>query len=296
VVTVIVALPADTALTVPLFTLATEVLLLLHDTFLFVALEGDTVALRVSLPPTVSERLDLLRLTLVTAVVPPPPPVTLTAQVAVLLPSVVVTVIVALPTAIPITVPVDDTEATAALLLLHNTTLFTASAGVTAAVKVSEAPTARDRVFLFRDTSLTEIAVVEMVTVAVRLLLLSAVDVALTTRAVALSSAATLKSPSALMAVSPSPPKTDHVTVCAGLLLPMTSAPNCSLLPFIIVALSGIIVTLLTIDFSSFPSSSGCQKSKQPVNTVVTIIDNKKIVTNLLFIIFSPFSLFVFIR
>jgi hypothetical protein len=243
-----VALPAETALTVPPDTVATEALLPLHDTFLLVALEGDTAALRVSVPPTVSERLDLLWLTPITATVLLPP-VTVTAQAAVLLPSVVVTVIVALPAAIPITVPVDDTEAAAALLLVHNTTLLAASAGVTVAVKVSEAPTARESVDLFKLTSVTAIAVFDMVTVAVRLLLLSAVDVALTTRAVAVSSAATLKSPSALMAVSPSPPKTDHVTVCAGLLLPMTSAPNCSLLPFITVALSGIIVTLLTIDF-----------------------------------------------
>jgi hypothetical protein len=225
VVTVIVAFPAETALTVPPDTLATALLLLLHDTFLFVALEGETVALRVSLPPTVSERLDLLRLTPVTATVLLPP-VTVTEQVAVLLPSVVVTVMVAFPADIPTTAPVDDTEATAELVLLHNTTLFAASAGVTVAVKVSEAPTARDSELLFKLTSVTETAVVEMVTVALRLLLLSAVDVALTTRLVAVSSAATLKSPSVLIAVSPSPPKTVHVTVCAGLLLPITSAPN----------------------------------------------------------------------
>jgi hypothetical protein len=212
VVTVIVALPAETALTVPPETIATALLLLLHDTFLFVALEGETVALNVWLPPTVKDRLVVLRLTPVTATVLLPP-VTLTAQVAVLLPSVVVTVMVALPAAIPITAPFDDTEATLGALLLHNTTLFAASAGVTVAVKVSEAPTARDSVLLFKLTSVTETAVVEMVTVALRLLLLSAVDVALTTRAVAVSSAATLKSPSALIAVSPSPPKTVHVTV-----------------------------------------------------------------------------------
>jgi hypothetical protein len=225
VVTVIVALPAETALTVPPDTVATDVLLLLHDTFLFVALEGETVALSVWLPPTVKDKLVVLRLTPVTATVLLPP-VTVTEQVAVLLPSVVVTVTVAVPVDIPTTAPVEDTEATAVLLLVHNTTLFVASAGVTVAIKVSEAPTARDSEFLFKLTSLTETAVVEMVTVALRLLLLSAVDVALTTRAVAVSSVATLNSPSALIAVSPSPPKTDHVTVCAGLLLPMTSAPN----------------------------------------------------------------------
>jgi hypothetical protein len=209
------------------------------------------------------------------------PIVTLTAQVAVLMPSVEVTVTVALPADIPITSPVDDTEATAVLLLLHNTILFAASAGVTLAINVSEEPTARESVFLLRDTLLTATAVFDMVTVALRLMLLSAVAVALTMRLVAVSSSATVKSPFALMPVSYPPPNTDHVTVCAGPLLPMTSAPNCSALPFETEALSGIIVTLLTVAFSS---SSGCQKSRQPVNAVVSMTDNKMFDTNLLFI------------
>jgi hypothetical protein len=57
-------------------------------------------------------------------------------------------------------------------ILLHDTTLFAASVGVTVAVKVSEAPTARDSEFLFKRTSLTETAVVEMVTVAINVSLL----------------------------------------------------------------------------------------------------------------------------
>jgi hypothetical protein len=56
VVTVMFALPADTALTVPpVETVATAVLLLIHDTLLFVASEGATVAINVSLPPAVIE-------------------------------------------------------------------------------------------------------------------------------------------------------------------------------------------------------------------------------------------------
>jgi hypothetical protein len=212
VVTVITALPADMALTVPLFTAATAVLLLLHHTFLFVALEGATVAVNVSEEPTVIVADDLFKVTPVTATVLLPP-VTVTVQVAVLLPSVVVTVMVALPADIPITSPVDDTEATATLLLLHNTTLFAASTGITVAVKVSVPPTARDSEVLLRCTSLTAIAVAEMVTVALLLLLLSAVDVALTIRLAAASSSATVKSPFSLIAVSYPPPNTDHVTV-----------------------------------------------------------------------------------
>jgi hypothetical protein len=277
-----VALPADIAVTVPVDdTNATAVLLLFHDTFLLVALEGETLALRVSLPPTVNDRLDLLRLTPVmeTAL---PPPVTVTALVAVLLPSVVVTVMVAIPADIPITSPVEDTEATAELLLLHKRTLLLASDGETVAVKVSMPPTARDSALLLRDTSLTATAVFDIVTVALQLLFLSVVEVALTTRLVAVSSSATVKSPLALMFVSPPPPNTDHVTVCAGLLLPITSAPNCRFLPFKTEALSGIIVTLLT---EASSSSSGCQKSRQAVNTVASITDSKNIFTFLLFVI-----------
>ena len=53
VVTLIVVVPDFTALTVPLLTVATEVLELVHDTFLFVALDGETVAVSVSLSPSV---------------------------------------------------------------------------------------------------------------------------------------------------------------------------------------------------------------------------------------------------
>ena len=53
VVTVISAVPAFTPVTNPsLFTVATAVLLLSHVTLLFVAVEGDTVALRFVVSPT----------------------------------------------------------------------------------------------------------------------------------------------------------------------------------------------------------------------------------------------------
>ena len=51
VVTVMVADPAPFAVTVPLETVATEVLELLQDTFLLVALEGATVAVSVPVDP-----------------------------------------------------------------------------------------------------------------------------------------------------------------------------------------------------------------------------------------------------
>jgi hypothetical protein len=54
VVAVIVAVPVDTAVTTPLFTVATLVLLLVHDTFWLVALLGATVAVSDSVPPMAS--------------------------------------------------------------------------------------------------------------------------------------------------------------------------------------------------------------------------------------------------
>jgi hypothetical protein len=55
VLTVMVAEPADTAVTMPLLlTVATDVLLLLQVTFLFVAFVGSTVAERVTVLPILS--------------------------------------------------------------------------------------------------------------------------------------------------------------------------------------------------------------------------------------------------
>ena len=66
VVTVIVADPAFRAVTLPLDTVATEVLLLFQLTFLFVALLGLTVAVRERDSPSVRVADDLLNDTLVT--------------------------------------------------------------------------------------------------------------------------------------------------------------------------------------------------------------------------------------
>jgi hypothetical protein len=67
VLTVMVAFPAPTAVTTPLFTVATPVLLLDHVTFLFVAFVGVTVAVRVAVaPPTARLRVDGASVTPVT--------------------------------------------------------------------------------------------------------------------------------------------------------------------------------------------------------------------------------------
>jgi hypothetical protein len=81
---------------------------------------------------------------------------TVTEQVAVLLPSAVVTVIMALPKVLAVTTPVSETVATAVLLLLHDTDLFVALEGATVAVNVSMTPNSRASVFLFKDTPVTD--------------------------------------------------------------------------------------------------------------------------------------------
>ena len=69
VVTVIVAVPALTAVTFPLSTVATALSLEDHVTFLLVALDGLTVAVRVVCSPSVNSVLVTLRETLSTLIV-----------------------------------------------------------------------------------------------------------------------------------------------------------------------------------------------------------------------------------
>ena len=139
VVTVMVASPTFTAVTLPLAsTVAISGLSDFHVTFWLVASSGRTVAVRVSLPPTrrlVSLLLSFTPVTLISL------SLTVTLQVAVLPPSSVVTVIVASPAFTPVTLPLASTEAIAALLDFHVTFLFAASLGDTVAVRVSVPPT-----------------------------------------------------------------------------------------------------------------------------------------------------------
>ncbi len=73
-------------------------------------------------------------------------------QVAVLPPSAVVTVMVAVPVPTAVTFPLASTVATAGLLEVHVTDLLSASAGATVAVSCSELPTVRDSSVLFSVT------------------------------------------------------------------------------------------------------------------------------------------------
>jgi hypothetical protein len=150
VVTVIVADPGATAVTMPFDdTVATALLLLTQLKALFVALEGVIVGTRVSAAPT-KRLVDAFNETPVTKM-----GVTETAQVAILPPSVVVTVMVADPGVTAATMPFDDTVATAELLLLQLTALFVAFSGVMVEMRVSTAPTTRLTEVLFNDTPVT---------------------------------------------------------------------------------------------------------------------------------------------
>ena len=97
---VMTAVPALIPFTLPLFTVATAVLEEVQVTVLSVALSGLTVAVRVSSWFTLRDRLVLFRVTDVTATVAF---VTVTLQVAVLLPAFAV--IVAVPALTPFTLP-----------------------------------------------------------------------------------------------------------------------------------------------------------------------------------------------
>lgn len=59
VVTVMTAVPADTPVTTPFETVATDELLVDHETVLFVALDGATVSVSVVVPPISTESVDL---------------------------------------------------------------------------------------------------------------------------------------------------------------------------------------------------------------------------------------------
>jgi hypothetical protein len=154
VVTVTVELPADSGVTIPADdTVATAVLDEVQLTFVFVALDGATVAVTVPVvPPADRFKLIGLRLTPVTAM----GALTVTAHVAVLPPSAVVTVIVAKPTATGVTTPLAETVAIVVSLLVQATFVFVAFAGVIVGVNVPAVqPAVKLKVFGLRLTLVT---------------------------------------------------------------------------------------------------------------------------------------------
>jgi len=130
VVAVMVAGPAFTPVTVPLLTVAMVVSLLLQVTFWLVAVAGRTVAVRSIVPWTEMVADVGANVTPVTATT------TVTVHVAVLPPSFVRAIMVAVPAATPVTVP-PLTVAMPVLLLTQVTSLSVAVAGRTVAVRVS---------------------------------------------------------------------------------------------------------------------------------------------------------------
>jgi hypothetical protein len=107
---------------------------------------------RLSKPPTVILAYVLFRDIPVTAT---EVLLTVTAQVSVKPPSMVVILMSAIPTLMPVTTPPCDTVAIVGALLLHVTLLFVAEAGSTLANKVSVPPTVILVDALFRDTPVT---------------------------------------------------------------------------------------------------------------------------------------------
>jgi hypothetical protein len=148
---VIVAVPTVFPVTTPpKSTVAIDELPLDHVTVLFSAFDGATVALSVALSPILTDSVVLLRLTLVTAI-----GVTVTLHIAVFPPSTVVAVIVAVPTAFPVTTPLELTVTIDVLPLDHVTALFAAFAGATVALSAATAPMLTDSVVLLRFTPVT---------------------------------------------------------------------------------------------------------------------------------------------
>ena len=136
---VIVAVPSATAVTLPFAsTVATDVLLELQVTVLFVALSGFTVAASVTDSPSVSSSEDLSSVTDSTAMTFF---LTVTEQVAVLSPALAV--MVAVPSATAVTLPFASTVATAVLSELQVTVLFVALSGFTVAASVADSPSVR---------------------------------------------------------------------------------------------------------------------------------------------------------
>ena len=160
-----VALPGLPASTSPLSTATTAASLVVQVTVLSVASSGVTVAVRVAFSPDFRVSSVLSRLTPVTATSPLS---TVTLQVAVLPPSLVLTVMVAVP-GLPARISPLSTATTGGSLDVQVTLLSVAFAGVTVAVRVAFSPDFSVSSVLSRlmPVTATVLALTVMVTVAV---------------------------------------------------------------------------------------------------------------------------------
>ena len=144
---VIVAVPAFTAVTLPLeSTVATDVFDELQLTVLSVALDGLTVAVSVTLSPSVRLRLLLSSVTPSTATVFA---ATVTEQVADFPPALAV--IVAVPAFTAVTFPLESTVATDVFDELQLTVLSVALSGFTVAFRLADSPSVRLKLVLSND-------------------------------------------------------------------------------------------------------------------------------------------------
>ena len=144
--------------------MATSVLSELHVTFRLSALSGLTVAVSVSVSPSVRVSSVLSRVTSVTFTALA---FTVTLQEAVFPPSSVVTVTVATPAFTAVTLPSPSTVATSVLSELHATFRLSALSGFTVAVSVSVSPSVNVSSALSRVTSVTFTALAFTVTAQV---------------------------------------------------------------------------------------------------------------------------------
>jgi hypothetical protein len=165
VVAVMVVVPTDNAVIRPLTTVATVAVLLLHDRVWLVALSGVMVAVSCSVAFTYRVMSVLLSETPVTAT--SELAITVTVQIAVLLPSAVVAMMVALPMDRAVIKP--STTVAVALLLLHATAWLVALSGVMVAMSCSVAFTDRVVAVLLRVMPVTGMAVDVHFAVSVKL-------------------------------------------------------------------------------------------------------------------------------
>ena len=132
---------------------------LVHDTFLFAAFSGCTVAVRVAVSPRIKLRVSRFKVTELTLT-----GFTDSVQNAVFPPSLVLTVIVVDPTAFAEISPVDETVAMEVLPDVQVTDGSVAFSGSTVDTRVSVSPTVIVRLVLFKLTELTGITLALTVT------------------------------------------------------------------------------------------------------------------------------------
>ena len=155
---VMVALPALTAVTLPLSTLATDASDEVQATFLSVASSGFTVAVSCAVSPTANDRVVLSRVTDSVLTV------TVTLHSATQVPDFAV--IVASPDFLAVILP-SDTVATDTSDELQVTALSVALSGFTVAVNISVSPTCIDREVRSRMIDFTATILAEIFTVQV---------------------------------------------------------------------------------------------------------------------------------